>query len=119
MQCPLKFFVLPFSLMVMTCAPAHADADNSMASIDFSLRFPAALAKFSSYGDVAGSGGASAASRYGSGVNPASLDWMPLPSGYAAISPQVSHVRFERGTSLRIATVSGTVSSSAHGTFQP
>lgn len=118
MQCPPKFFVLPL-LMAMSCAPAHADAESSMASIDFSLRFPAALAKFSSYGDVAGFGGASAASRYGSGVNPASLDWMPPPGVQAAISPQLSHVRFEHGTSLRIATVSGTASSSAYGTFQP
>ncbi|KFI06682.1 hypothetical protein JN27_13445 [Massilia sp. BSC265] len=68
---------------------------------------------------MAGFGGASAASRYGSGVNPASSDWMPPPGGLASISPQLSHVRFERGTNMRIATVSGTVSSSVYGTFQP
>jgi hypothetical protein len=119
MQCPPKFFLLPFSLMAMSCAPAHADADKSFASLDFSLRFPAALAKFSPYGDVAGAGGASAGSRYGSGVNPASLDWLPPPGVKAFVSPQLSHVRFERGASLRIATISGTVGSSAYGSFQP
>lgn len=119
MQRPSSFFAIPLSLLLVTCAPAHADADNSFASIDFSLRFPAAMARFSSYGDVAGFGGASAGSRYGSGVNPASADWMSPPGARFSLSPQLSHLNFGRGTSLRIATVSGSVSSSAYGSFQP
>lgn len=106
-------------VMLLTCAPARADADSSFAAIDFALRFPAALAKFSSYGDVAGFGGASAGSRYGSGVNPASSDWMPPPGAPYSISPQVSRVGFEHGAALRIATLSAGFSSSTYGSFQP
>lgn len=106
-------------MMLLACAPARADAESSFASIDFSLRFPAALAKFSSYADVAGFGGASAGSRYGSGVNPASSDWMPPPGAPFSISAMGSRVGFDHGAALRIATVSGSYSSSTYGTFQP
>jgi hypothetical protein len=106
-------------MVLLACAPARADTEASFASIDFSLRFPAALAKFSSYADVAAFGGASAASRYGSGVNPASSDWMPLPGAPFSVSPQVSRIRFDRGAALRIATLSGSASDRTYGTFQP
>lgn len=102
----------------MACAPALANADSSFAPIDFALRFPAALAKFSSYADAAALGGASAGSRYGSGINPASSDWTTAPGTPFSVSPQVSRMGFERGTALRIATVSGSYSSSNYGTFQ-
>lgn len=105
-------------MMFLACAPAFASAESSFADIDFSLRFPAALAKFSSYADVAAFGGASAASRYGSGINPASLDWMPAPGAPLSISPQGSRLGFDRGTTLRIATLSGSYSSSGYGTLQ-
>lgn len=106
---------------ILACGPAHAstDADAAFSAIDFSLRFPAALSKFSSYADVAGFGGASAGSRYGSGINPASLDWMPPAGAPFSISPQFSRIRFDRGASLSIATLSGSFSSPAYGTFQP
>lgn len=102
--------------MAVACAPAHAGADAAFSPVDFALRFPAALAKFSSYADAAGVGGASAGSRYGTGANPASADW--TPGARFALSPQVSRVGFEHGAALRIATLSGSVSSS-YGTFQP
>lgn len=119
MQKHPKSLVLPVAMMLLACANARADAGTAFASIDYSLRFPAALAKFSSYGDVAASGGASAGSRYGSGINPASLDWMPPPGAPFSFSPQVSRVGFQRGADLRIATLSASFSSAAHGTFQP
>jgi hypothetical protein len=119
MQWHHRFLFISSIAMSLACAPALADADSSFAPIDFSLRFPAALAKFSSYGDVAGFGGASAGSRYGSGVNPASVDWMPLPGAPFSVSSQVSRVGFEHGAALRVATVSGSYSSSTYGTFQP
>ena len=99
--------------MLIACAPAHADAGSSFADIDFSLRFPAALAKFSSYADVAAFGGASAASRYGSGINPASLDWMAAAGARFSISPQGSRLGFDRGANLRISTISGSSSAGA------
>lgn len=119
MQRYLKFFLMPAIAIALKCTAAHAGADASFAPIDFSLRFPAALAKFSSYADVAAFGGASAGSRYGSGINPASLDWMPAPGAPFSLSPQVSRVRFEHGATLRIATISGSASSSTYGTLQP
>lgn len=119
MQWHRRFLFLSPIMMFLAGAPAHADVEGAFAPIDFSLRFPAALAKFSSYGDVAGFGGASAGSRYGSGVNPASLDWTPLPGAPFSVSPQVSRVRFDHGAALRIATVSGSYGSGAYGTFQP
>jgi len=119
MQWRRRFLSIPSLAMLLACAPAQAGADTAFAPLDFSLRFPAALAKFSSYGDVAGFGGASAGSRYGSGVNPASLDWMPLPGAPFAISPQVSRVSFEHGAALRIATLSGSFGSGGYGSFQP
>lgn len=105
-------------MMLLACAPAHANADSSFAPIDFSLRFPAALAKFSSYADAAAFGGASAGSRFGSGINPASSDWTPAPGTPFSVSPQVSRIGFERGTTLRIATLSGSYSSGTYGTLQ-
>jgi hypothetical protein len=120
MQWYPKFLLISSMMTLLACAPpALANAESSFAPIDFSLRFPAALAKFSSYADVAGFGGASAGSRYGSGVNPASSDWMPPPGAPFSISPQVSRVGFDHGAALRIATVSGSFSSSTYGTLQP
>lgn len=105
-------------MMLLGCAPALANPGSSFSDIDFSLRFPAALAKFSSYADVAASGGASAGSRYGSGINPASTDWMAATGAPYSISPQVSRLGFDRGANLRIATLSATYGSTAYGTLQ-
>jgi len=58
---------------------AYADGlDNK----DFSLRFPAALSRFSSYADVAATGGASAGSKWQSSVNPAATAWQSIPGSY-------------------------------------
>jgi len=118
MQWSPKLFLFPPLAMLLACAGARADAGAEFASIDYALRFPAALAKFSPYADVAASGGASAGSRYGSAINPASLDWMPPPGAAVVLSPQVSRVGFQRGADLRIATVSASIGG-AWGSLQP
>lgn len=86
--------------------------------VDFALRLPAAMTKFSSAGDVAGFGGASAGSRYPSGVNPASLDWQTEPQLPWAISPQWSQMRFEHGPRLDIGAMSITRSTLGVGSVQ-
>lgn len=94
------------------------DADTS-AGASFSLRFPAALARFSSYADVAGFGGASAGSRYASSVNPAATDWQPPPGTPYSLSPQVSRIAFDTGPDLTITTVAGGASVAGLGGVQP
>lgn len=97
-------------------APTHA-ADYSGAS--FSTRLPAALARFSSYGDVAGFGGASAGSRYASSVNPAATDWQAQATGLRyTLSPQYSRLRFDTAPALNIATLSGSASVAGIGGVQ-
>lgn len=118
MQWHSRFVVLSSTMMLLASAAAFAKAESSFAEMDFSLRFPAALAKFSSYADVAAFGGASAGSRYGSGINPASIDWMPAPGGQFSISPQASRLNFDRGASMRIATISASYGSAGYGTLQ-
>jgi hypothetical protein len=118
MQSRFRFILVPSTIMFLACAPALASTESSFAPIDFALRFPAALAKFSSYADAAAFGGASAGSRYGSGINPASSDWTTAPGTPFSVSPQLSRMGFERGTALRVATVSGSYSSGNYGTYQ-
>lgn len=118
MRWHLRFLSLSSTTIALACSPALARADSSFADIDFSLRFPAALAKFSSYADVAAFGGASAGSRYGSGINPASIDWTRPSRAPFSLSPQVSRLGFDRGTTLRIATMSASYGSTGYGTLQ-
>jgi len=76
-------------------------------NVDFSLRFPAALTRFSPYADVAGVGGASAASKWQSSANPAAMAWEPMPTGsVVAISPQFATIGFSSGTRLNVFTES-------------
>ena len=65
---------------------AYADGFDEK---DFSLRFPAALSRFSSYADVAATGGASAGSKWQSSVNPASIAWQSIAGrDHLSLSPQ-------------------------------
>jgi opacity protein-like surface antigen len=96
----------------------HALADG-FDDQDFSLRFPAALSRFSSYADVAATGGASAGSKWGSSVNPASTAWQSLPGKYhLSLSPQYSQIVFQEGTVLHVMSESASKDFGKFGTFQ-
>lgn len=86
----------------------------------FSLRLPAALSRFSSYGDVAGVGNASVASKWASSLNPAAIGWMDWPSGRTVeLSPQYSTIGFDEGTRLHVTSEAGNVDFGKWGRFQP
>ena len=65
----LTFLVL---LIILVLWPGSVYT-KGFEEVDLSLRFPAALSRFSSYADVAAVGGASAGSKWGSSINPASI----------------------------------------------
>jgi hypothetical protein len=86
----------------------------------FSLRFPAALARFSPYADVAGVGGASVASKWASSVNPAAIGWLDWSTGRnVEACSQYSTVGFEEGTRLHIASAAAGVNLGERGRLQP
>lgn len=85
-------------------------------SADFSLRFPAAVSRFSTYADVAGIGGASAARKLQSSINPAGVAWEPLPPDTRfTVSPQFSTVGFDQGTRLFVTVESLTIDTDRAG----
>ena len=85
---------------------------------DFSLRFPAAMTRFSTYGDVAGVGGASAGSRWSSSINPAATAWLDVegPMQMCA-SGQYAEVSFGCGLEVGVFAESLTVDADKYGTF--
>lgn len=103
--------------LVSPCSPANA---GDYKDKDFSLRFPAAMNRFSSYADVAGVGGASAGSKWASSVNPAATGWLEIPGRFhTCVNPQYSAICFREGTKLHVATESLTVDLKQWGVFQP
>ncbi len=101
--------VLPFN------SPVRAD---DFPGESFSLRFPAALTHFSSYADVAAKGGASAASKWGSSINPAGIAWS-FPRAYDfGLSGQFSQVAFDAGTRLNFTTEVATIDTHDFGVFR-
>ena len=108
---------------IIACLIAISGTNNSayadMNDKDFSLRFPAALSRFSSYADVAAVGGASAGSKWQSSVNPASTGWQSMPGSYhLSLSPQYSSIIFQKGTVLHVISESVTKEFEKFGTFQ-
>jgi len=86
---------------------------------DFSLRFPAALSRFSSYADVAATGGASAGSKWQTSVNPAAIAWQSIQGKYhLSLNPQYSQIIFQEGAVLHVISESVTRDSGKFGTFQ-
>ena len=105
-------------LIALACLENNAYADG-FDDKDFSLRFPAALSRYSSYADVAATGGASAGSKWQSSVNPASTGWQSIPSRYHfTLSPQYSSIIFREGTILHVIAESVTKDFEEFGTFQ-
>ena len=87
----------------LLCAFVAEARSGDFDKFDFSLRFPAAISRFSPYADVAGAGGASSASKFQSSINPAGLSWEPLPGDARfTASPQFSTLRFSEGTALNV-----------------
>ncbi len=92
---------------------------RDLSTVDFSLRLPAALSKFSPYSDVAGVGGASAGSQYQTSINPAATDWQPAQPYTVGISPQYQALVFSRGPTLHVAFESLTLKLPEWGSLQP
>lgn len=84
------------------------------------LRLPAALSRFATYGDVAGLGGASAGSKWSSSVNPASVAWESVPGDlHLVFSPQYSALAFENGSRLDVCAEAFTWDLGELGVIQP
>lgn len=95
---------------------AYADGFDDK---DFSLRFPAALTRFSSYADVAAVGGASAGSKWQTSVNPAATAWQTMTGAFQlSLNPQYSFIKFKEGTVLNVTSESLTKEIGALGTLQ-
>jgi hypothetical protein len=101
----------------MVGVSGYASADDYL-DTDFSLRLPAALAKFSPYSDVAGFGGASAGSRYASSVNPAATDWQNTSERPIFLSPQFNAITFGNGPTLRVIAEAVTFKTAHAGSLQ-
>ena len=119
-----KSFIFPGVMILVTAAwfPLVCGSSAWAGNLDdesFTFRFPAALSRFASYGDVAAVGGASAASKWGSAINPASIAWLAsTEKPQFNLNPQYSLICFEEGTQLHVAAASGTISRQEWGTFQ-
>ena len=77
---------------------------------DFALRFSAAVSRVSTYSDVAGQGGASAASLRSTSINPAVLAWKPLRDAQGqplrfALSEQFTVLTFQRGATAAMTDI--------------
>ncbi len=109
-------FVASFIALASFGNYAYADGFDDK---DFSLRFPAALSRFSSYADVAATGGASAGSKWQSSVNPAATGWQSIPGRYhISLNPQYSAIMFQEGTVLHVISESINKDFEKFGTFQ-
>ena len=103
-------------LAAMAVAPA-AWAQDDYSDKAFGVRLRPAFLRFV---EVSSAGGASVANRWSAAVNPASADWMPVPSKHGFIlSPYYSHIAFKEGTRLHLAGESFTWSLGELGTLLP
>ena len=107
--------VLAGSLLLATGRANGRD----LSAVDFSLRLPAALSKFSTYSDVAAVGGASAGSQYQSSINPAATDWQPAAPYTVALSPQYQGVVFQRGPTVHVGFEAVTLKLPQGGSIEP
>lgn len=108
-----------FLILMLSTRMVVAGGVDELANIDFSLRFPATMSRFSSYADVAGFGGASAGSRYSTSINPAAVDWSPSKDAPFSISPQLSRLSFNHARPMKVEVIAAGLSTEAFGTFQP
>jgi hypothetical protein len=108
--------VVGLALSVISVGAATA---RDLSQIDFSLRLPAALSRFSPYSDVAGVGGASAGSKYESSINPAATDWQNTLANPYSVSPQYSGILFDRGPNVNVFAEAFTWKTESFGSIQP
>ncbi len=106
-----------FILLSQGTAPLRGDVYKDKS---FSLRFPAALGRFSPYSDVGAGGGASVGSKWASSYNPASADW-DTREGAAALgfTPQFSYLDFNGGNAVCVTAESFVIRDPQLGTFIP
>ena len=97
------------AVAVVSLVPAVSLAGDPYSDVDFSLRFPAGMTRFATYGDVAGVGGASAGSKWSSSINPASTAWQEEPPRHVAIGQQFTHLWFDNGLAFSVPAESVTV----------
>lgn len=91
-------------LPALLCSfPLHAE--DRLDTAPFSLRFPGAFSHFSAFADVAGKGGVSVASPFGSSVNPAGIAWSFQPEKYDYVaSVNYDFLSFDAGTEMNLNT---------------
>ncbi len=111
-----RWAVTTVAVYILWTEPAPS---RGLSAVDFSLRLPAALSRFSPYSDVAGVGGASAGSQYQSSINPAATDWQPAEPYTVSASAQYSAILFDRGPTLHIADEAATLKLPDWGSLQP
>ncbi len=116
----------PLSLQAILCGmtiglllDAGPASGRDLSAIDFSLRLPAALSKFSPYSDVAGVGGASAGSQYQTSANPAATDWQPAAPYTTALSAQYQAIPFSQGPTIHVPSQSLTLKLPDWGSIEP
>jgi hypothetical protein len=115
-----SFFRATAASAILLLAAAAAGAGSGFEDKDLTLRLPAAFSRFATYADVAAVGGASAGSKWSSSVNPASIDWQPIPTDlHFAASPQYSNLHFRDGLDLNLVAEAMTFNVGDAGTFQP
>ncbi len=89
--------------------PDASFAGDPYSDKDFTLRLPAAISRFATYGDVAGLGGASAGSKWSSSVNPASTAWIEDPPRNVVLGAQYTNVWFAHGMQFHVPAETATV----------
>jgi hypothetical protein len=107
--------LIPLALACLT--PATFAKDKDYDDEDFSVRLPSAFVRFM---QVSAMGGQTAANRWSSAINPATTDWVDVPSELGIVlAPYFSHVRLSEGTRLNIFGEAGKWDTGLLGTFQP
>jgi hypothetical protein len=105
------------ALLVLILFPSIVLYASDYSNNDFSVRLPPAFLRFT---EVSTMGGETAANRFSSAVNPASLNWTTLPGKNGIVaSPYYSFLNFQAGMNLNLFGESMTWDSQSWGVFQP
>ncbi|MCE9591563.1 MAG: DUF481 domain-containing protein [Planctomycetes bacterium] len=110
----LSWCAVFLTIAIVASAPAEDFGGH-----DFTLRFPAAISRFSSYADVAAGGNAQAASEWSSSVNPASAAWPQDKQFKNGFAPQFTAITFQEGTDLYVVSEAVTLDAGDWGVFLP